>query len=175
MKNERPRIRIRPQKWDKVLECAGWVVLAAIWVLVVLTFGNLPDKIPAHYDFLGNVGGWGDKSRIFYLPGLSTLLLIIITYLNFHPHLLNYPVNIDHHNAFKNYFVAVRLNRYVKLLIAIIFFIVTWRTIQIANGHTAKIAFWSLPIIVVVIGFPMATLLIYMFKNEDGAHQNVNR
>jgi uncharacterized membrane protein len=166
MNQKRPKLRVRPQKEDKLLEIAGWIVILGTWLLVVLSYAGLPNKIPAYYDFGGDVAAWGGKVRIFILPTLSTLLLLIITYFNFHPHLLNYPVNIDAKNAFKHYFVAVRFNRYVKLLIALIFFIVTLRTIEMAHGHLGKIGFWSIPIILIIFVFPMATLLIYLFNKD---------
>lgn len=166
MAEKRPHLYIAPLKLDKRLELAGWTVILASWLLVGLSFSKLPDLIPVQYDFQGRVTHWGAKIRIFLLPVISTLLFIGITLLNRHPHLLNYPVNITSRNAFRYYTIATRFNRYVKLLITLVFFIISMRTIEMAHGHSGQFGFWSVPIILVLFVFPMTTLLVYLFRKE---------
>lgn len=166
MAEKRPRLKIEARKPDKRLEIAGWAVILASWLLIVLSYSNLPELIPVQYDFKGAVVKWGSKLSIFLLPTLSTVLFLGISILNRHPHHMNYPVNITRANAFRQYTIATRFNRYVKLLIALIFFIVALRTIEIGYGHSGKLGFWSLPIILVIFVIPMTTLLIYLFKKD---------
>ncbi len=166
MAEKRPRLKIKPRKSDKRLEIAGWAVILASWLLVAFSYSNLPEAIPVQYDFRGAVVKWGPKLRIFLLPVLSTVLFLGISLLNRYPHHMNYPVNITRDNAFRHYTIAARFNRYVKLLLALIFFIIALRTIEIAYGHSGQLGFWSLPIILVIFVTPMTTLLIYLFKKE---------
>ncbi len=175
MAEKRPHLRIPPQKPDKCLEVAGWGVVLASWLLVVISFSDLPELIPIHYDFTGAVTKWGVKGRIFLLPAIATLLFIGITILNHYPYRMNYPVNITSKNAFRYYTIATRFNRYIKLLIALIFFIISLRTIEIAHGHSGQFGFWSIPIIVVLFVFPMTTLLVYLFKEEKRGMEKKER
>lgn len=166
MTERRPHLKIGLQKPDRRLEWAGLAVMVILWIFVSITYSKLPDIIPVEYNFEGEVVRQGKRINIFLLPIIASLLFLGISYLNRKPYLMNYPVNITEKNAFRYYTIATRFNRYVKLLIALIFLVIAFRTVQIANGHSGIIGFWSGPIILILFVFPMATLLIYLFKKE---------
>ncbi len=63
----------------------GWlevVLLAAPFLLLALYWNDLPERIPTHWDWRGQIDGWGTKTRgIFIIPltalGLTALLHVL--------------------------------------------------------------------------------------------------
>ena len=51
------------------------VLLPLAVTLIWLPF--LPDQVPMHYDFAGNIDGWGSKWENLLLPGVVLLMGII--------------------------------------------------------------------------------------------------
>ena len=47
-----------------------WVLSAVPLLVTGWLLPSMPDEIPAHYDFMGNVDRWGSKYELFLLPVL---------------------------------------------------------------------------------------------------------
>ena len=60
--------------FQNVLEKLTILLLLAAVVWIALRYGHLPDEIPTHFDFHGNVDGYGRKSTIWMIYGLTFLL-----------------------------------------------------------------------------------------------------
>ena len=55
-----------------------WVLLVFLWGFTLVHFGDLPDRVPIHYDVLGKPNHYGSQSYIWGLPLLASILLIIL-------------------------------------------------------------------------------------------------
>lgn len=47
-------------------------------VIVIITLPIFPDKIPAHYDFAGNITRWGSKYESLIFPSITIVMGIIL-------------------------------------------------------------------------------------------------
>ena len=88
---ERPKLKLELTKIDKAVEIMAWLLICADWALVINTYKSLPNIIPTHYNGAGLADGFGDKSMIFTLPLVATVLFVGLTILNRFPHIFNYP------------------------------------------------------------------------------------
>lgn len=43
----------------------GYLILLAFWITIIAAFKDLPEKIPIHYDRLGEVDNYIAKTSIF--------------------------------------------------------------------------------------------------------------
>jgi len=163
---ERPRLNLELTQADKSVEIIGWLLIFAIWGLTILNYQSLPDIIPIHYNVAGVADGFGDKWMIFTLPIVATVLFVGLTILNKFPHILNYPTEITADNALRQYTNVTRLIRYLKVIIVVIFGLITFLTIRHANGQTDGLGIWFLPLTMGLIFMPLIYFLIKSIKTK---------
>lgn len=152
---DRPRVKIHLTSIDLTCEILGWILVLGMWLLTLNKYGTLPDRIPIHYNILGEADGFGKKSAIITLPLISTILFIVLTILNKFPHIFNYPTTITEKDALKQYTNATRMLRCFKLVIVFTFGLISFKTIQISEDNSAKLGIWMLPLILCLIIIPM--------------------
>lgn len=163
MKN-RPLIKIKLQLLDIIIEIAGWLTIIAIWGLLFVNYNDLPETIPTHFDAKGKADNFGSKDNIINLQVVLTLLFIGMTILNSFPHKLNYIVQITKENAKRQYVYATRLIRVLKLVIAFIFGLLFYKTIQNIYGEAIGLGTWFFPL---TIGFFSIPIIIYLIKSAS--------
>ena len=163
--NKRPRIKLQLKQTDKILEVVGWVSVFGIWALPLINYFDLPEIIPIHFNGAGKADEFGNKTHIFILPIISTLLFIGLRTLNKHPHIFNYPNQITKENALDQYTNATRMMRVLKLVIIVLFGLIVFRKFQIVNGHADGLGTWFLPFTIGV--FIILTLYFLMMSMKD--------
>jgi len=164
---ERPKLKLELTKIDKTVEITGWILICAVWTLVINTYKILPDIIPTHYNGAGLADGFGDKSMIFTLPLVATVLFVGLTILNKFPHIFNYLGDITKDNALRQYTNATRLIRYLKVIIVVIFGLISYQTINHANGQTEGLGLWFLPLTLGLIFIPTIYFLIIQLNRQN--------
>ncbi len=163
---KRPKIVLTLSTLDKIVELLGIISIVAIWVLVITSYNSLSDTIPVHYDLDGKVDIIGGKENIFALPIVATILFLGLTILNRYPHHFNYLNKITEENAHRQYSIATKMIRFLKLIVVIIFGLIEWKTIQNAQGIADGLGMWFLPIIIAPIVIPLIFLIVKSFKVE---------
>jgi uncharacterized membrane protein len=164
---ERPKLKLELTKIDKTVEIMGWLLICANWALVINTYKSLPNIIPTHYNGAGLADGFGDKSMIFTLPLVATVLFVGLTILNKFPHIFNYPTDITTNNALKQYTNATRLIRYLKVIFVVIFGLISYQTIKHGNGQTEGLGVWFLPLTLGLIFIPTIYFLIIQLGRQN--------
>ena len=155
MYEERPRIFLVLQLFDKWVEALALNGCIWLWLFCIRAYTILPDIIPTHFNFKGVADGYGSRSSLFVLPVIASCIYVLITGLNKYPHMFNYMVTITEKNAETQYRLATRLLRVMKLMVIIVFAIVI---IMIAtSAKDAGISRWlstTLPIVSVLFIVP---------------------
>jgi uncharacterized membrane protein len=162
----RPKIEIESTLVDKTIEALGWLALTILWALPILNYNILPQTIPTHFNAVGNIDAYGSKMTIFLLPLIGSVIFITLTIVNRFAHVFNYPVKITTENAKIQYTVAVRMMRYLKLSLVIIFTFISVWTINAAKGTAHGMGIWMLPLILILIFAPMVYFIRIMLKNK---------
>ena len=163
--NKRPRLKLKLNQTDKILEIVGWISVIGIWALTLTNYSILPEIIPIQFNGAGKADGFGNKTHIFVLPIISSLLFIGFTILNKRPHIFNYPSQITKENALRQYTNATRMIRVLKLVIVVLFGLIVLKTIQNVNGHADGLGTWFLPFTIGV--FLILTLYFLMMSMKD--------
>ena len=162
----RPGIKLALTTTDKTVEFVGWFLIIAIWGLIIISYSNLPDTIPIHYNGAGQANGFGRKSNILMLPLIATILFIGLTILSKFPHIFNYPRNINQDNALRQYTIATRMIRYLKLIIVIVFGLIALKTIQNENREADGLGVWFLPVTLGLFIIPLTYFVIKSYKTK---------
>lgn len=161
---ERPKIKLELSLIDKTFEIIGWLLVISVWGLTITNYANLPETIPTHFNGVGQANEFAGKATILTLPLIATFLYVGLTILNKFPHIFNYPTNISQENALEQYTNATRMIRYLKLIIVAIFGLITFKTIQNANGQADGLGFWFSPMTLGLIFIPLIFFVIKSFK-----------
>lgn len=162
--SERPKIKIPLQTSDKILEVIGYAALAAFWIFVSCAYSVMPETIPTHFNFAGEADGFGDKNTIFLMPVIGTLLFAALSLLQQIPHAFNYVTEITLENAQKQYTAAVRMLRFLKLALIVIFIFIEVLTYKTAMGGGEDMGIWLIPMTLVLTFGPLFYFLIKSSK-----------
>jgi uncharacterized membrane protein len=158
----RPKIKIEPTSTDQILDLVGWVGLLLLWALAAYNYASLPNTIPTHFNFAGQVDNYGSKNTILLLPLVGTLLFFAMTLLVRYPHIFNYPVRITEKNAKIQYTLAVRLLRLMKLAILAVLVAIITSILRAVRGGPSGMGFWFLHL---VLAFLIALTGFYLYKS----------
>ncbi|MBO5034863.1 MAG: DUF1648 domain-containing protein, partial [Oscillospiraceae bacterium] len=66
---------------NKKLIILMWVLALLPFLLVALFWGRLPDRIPIHWNFAGEVDNYGSKSFLWGLCCISPALALLLQFL----------------------------------------------------------------------------------------------
>ena len=154
MTNKRPLIGINLTSTDKMMENCSWTFLVALWVMSIYCVFTFPEIIPIHFNGSGEADRFGDKSALLFLPAVCSVLILGMTKINQYPHLFNFPVAVTSDNAPRQYRLAQRMIRFLKIVIVFIFLFINLHTILTVKGMYPGLKTWLLPLIFVMIFIP---------------------
>ena len=66
---------------------------------------------------------------------------------------------------------ATRLIRYLKLIVVLVLGLITFRTIQNANGDSEGLGIWFLPLIIGLIFIPLTYFIFKSLKVKDSLNE----
>ncbi len=128
---KRPVLHLPPTTRETGVQIATAVVLIMAWVMAALYYRDLPDTITTHFNFSGQVDGYGHKKTIFVMPGVATIIAIILALLSQIPHQFNYLVTITEANAENQYRGGRMMLFVISLLVALL---AVWAVWAMAKG-----------------------------------------
>lgn len=109
-------------RYDKILELICCAILLGMFSATIISYGNLPEIIPTHYNAQGVVDDYGSKYHIFLLPFISLVLYIAMTFSS----LLSSVKSTN----------SIKLLRYVKLVALLVIAFLLLKTLAIALTET---------------------------------------
>ncbi len=160
---DRPLTRPEYEPVDWLLEILALLTLFSFLGYVIYIYQQLPDIIPTHFNAAGLADDYGGKNDIWMLPGVTVLLYFMLTLVNFIPHKFNYPTKITPQNAVRQYALATRLIRILKVVIMVMFFYIGYATVSVSYGKSSGIGVWFIP---VFLGFVFIPMIIYFIRSS---------
>jgi hypothetical protein len=118
----RPRLKVEQTPFDYLMEGISVLAVAGTLLFFFILWGHLPEKIPIHYNVLGEADATGNKwfSLILPLVGLGSYFGMSV--LNKYPHIFNYPVEVNEQNALPLYRIGRRSVLGLKMLVCLLIF-----------------------------------------------------
>jgi uncharacterized membrane protein len=155
----RPKIKLERQLFDVILDRKNWALLTAFWIYILFSYNSLPESIPTHYNFKGEIDAYGSKKMLWMLPIIATIITVGFHFLVKVPHIFNYIVSITEKNAKKQYLLANRMLRVLRLFITIIFFSLSFTT-------TTLNVFWLVPVLISALFLSIGIYIYLSLKHE---------
>lgn len=109
-------MKLKNNKIDWIIEIMCLTLLIGLTAYLIFHWGSIPDKIPAHYDWEGNIDRWGNKSDLIFLPMMSWFLYLLITGLQQVPLVWNTGVKITEENEERVYRTLKYMLETLKLI-----------------------------------------------------------
>lgn len=146
-----PILKIPMTKWERIFNIIGVTAYIISLIYLIFQLGNIPEKIPGHFNSKGEVDRWGSKYELFILPILSFFIFSIISLMEKAPNMYNYPKRLNEANA-KQFYLNSRITiNFIKNVILVIFSYLLFQIVQISLGKIDSLSFWFTPIVIVII------------------------
>lgn len=114
-------MKIRKSRYDVFIEVACLLCLTGTLAYLFVTWGQIPDEIPGHYNALGEVDRITSKGSLIALPIISWIFYIGLTVIGRFPQVWNTGVRITEENRDRVYRVLKNMLGTLKLLLVIVF------------------------------------------------------
>lgn len=160
-KNKRPKIHMKISKAEVVFEIIAIVSIIISWWYLITMWDKMPNVVPTHFNFKGEVNGYGSKNSLFILPIMSVIMFIAFNILSMFPHIFNYPIKITMENAKRQYANARLLLIVIMAEINVIFLYLQWGSIYSAITPSAGTQVQFMPIGIFII---IATVIVFISK-----------
>lgn len=149
-------MKLKYTKLQIALEIIGILVITGMIIFVCVRFNQLPEKIPGHYNAMGEVNRWGNKREIFTVPIVSIILYAFITVITFFPQIWNVSVQITNENKEAVYRCVRSLIILTKIEMLGTFFYLT-----IFMGYSKQLPMTFLPVMLLII---FGTIIFFIIR-----------
>lgn len=126
-----------------------------------ITWKNIPDMIPGHYNIVGEIDKYSSKNSIWILIVVQILLFTMMSVLERFPNIWNTGVQITEENRERVYTNLRNMQTYLKMMIMIYF---SYMTLQLIAGE--RLNSISVFTFLILIFGGMSIFLVKIFKNR---------
>lgn len=164
MKNKlpyRPILSIPKTKLEKFLNGIGCILFGGAILYLIVSWGDIPNRVPAHFNGAGEVNRWGSKYEMMILPFIGLFLFVLMSLLERAPHMHNYPQRINESNAEQFYMHSRKLVNAIKNICLTMFAYIIVQIVRVALGVIDSLSIWFVPILIFVM---FATIGVSIYK-----------
>lgn len=156
---DRPKLKPEMAPIDWLLEIFALCALAFLAGYTVYWYSRLPEVIPTHFNFKGEVDDYGNRSELWFLPAIGLFIYVLMTLIALVPHTFNFPWKITPQNALRQYRLAIRMIRTLKLTLVLLFTAIVHNMVRSALTHGLEMSWWFMPFFMAAVFLPV---IIYM-------------
>ncbi|WP_144463668.1 DUF1648 domain-containing protein [Siminovitchia fortis] len=160
-----PKLDIPKSAFEKILDWVGAFVFGGWVIYLLVTWNDLPAKVPGHYDGAGNITRMGSKWELIILPVIAGLLTIFMSFLEKHPEWHNY-LNLNENNIEFQYKNSRMMLNVLKNIIVFLFAAISWNMIQVGRGKAESLGIWFLPVFLAAVFIPMIFFIVRSVRHK---------
>lgn len=114
-----------------LIEASALVILLSVFAYVITNWNTIPEQIPSHFNFYGQIDSWSSKNFIFFPVLVSLFLYLLLTVVSFYPSMWNMPVKITDENREQAYHHTRNMITILKLELVSTFSYITIQTVKV--------------------------------------------
>lgn len=118
-------MKVKNNKYDIFVEIVCLSLLIGVCVYLFLNWSSIPDGIPGHYNFAGEIDRMGSKRELLFLPITSWLMYLGMTAIENFPQIWNTGVTVTAENEERVYRLLKTMLGTTKLIVVAIFVYLT--------------------------------------------------
>lgn len=143
-----------------------WALMAALISLGMGFSGMafLPEMVPMHFNFLGEVDSYSSRWVILVLPLMGLAMYGFFRLIDRAPETFNYPFPIDDSNRVPMYALGRHLLVSINLFIQVAFLLLHLQILRIALGHAERLSVVTIP-----VGLGILALIIFWHRRRMDA------
>ncbi|OQX92242.1 MAG: hypothetical protein B6D58_04025 [candidate division Zixibacteria bacterium 4484_95] len=154
---------------NKTLIWLNITIVLFAWMVSVVAFNELPERIPTHFGLNGKPDRWSDKTPlIFYMmPTIQVVMVVIFIWIIRYPKLFNFPQkneikNWPEENKKPIYKYLSKMSLVICLMINLLFLTIQYSIIYGAKTETmSKIAL----ALIIIMTFSFIPLTVFILAN----------
>ncbi|MFC5773431.1 DUF1648 domain-containing protein [Ectobacillus antri] len=158
----RPTLPVQKTVIERVLNIISIILLVGMIGYVATMWGSIGDRVPIHFNAVGEPDAWSGKFSIIGILIVPVALYMFLTFLGNRPHTHNYLVEITEENAQRQYKNSCLMLSWLKIILIATFAYDTWRTVDISLDRANGLGTYSA---VVFIGLLFGTIAIFIFRS----------
>ena len=124
------KFMIKHNKLQIVIEAIALIILISMFVLLIVRWDALPDRIPGHYNAAREVDRWGGKGELIFLPVMSVLMYLLLTVVTFFPSSWNMPVEVTEEKRDRVYSCVLTLLVLMKAEVMALFAYLNYKSME---------------------------------------------
>ena len=129
--------------------------------IIIVFYKDIHGQVPLHYNIYGEADVYSRKWTIFIVPILMIITYIALSILQRKPHIFNYPIQVTDENRDKLYEIGVEMVVVFKLLVTLMFSVLSTSNILNAVNKNGYISVW--PIISIILVW-FVVFIYYIYK-----------
>lgn len=138
-------MEIPKTKYDIIIEICCLLCLIGVLLYLTITWNNIPDEIPGHYNAMGQIDKITGKSSLIALPAVAWIIYIGMSIIEKFLQIWNTGVTITEENKHRIYRILKDMLKTIKLITVAVF---TYLTINSAIAIPLPI--WFLPVFLIL-------------------------
>jgi uncharacterized membrane protein len=122
-------MKIKNSLADIIMEVLGLVMLIGTPLYLVIRWPSIPDKLPMHYNFAGEIDRWGGKGEVLFLVVMVWILYLMISLVEHFPSVWNTGVQVTPENRMRVYRTLKYMVKTLKLAMTLVFTFLIFNTV----------------------------------------------
>ncbi|RHW38421.1 DUF1648 domain-containing protein [Lysinibacillus yapensis] len=159
----RPILKLPKTKFEKIMDILGLAIFTGAILYLIVHWTDIPDRIPAHFNWDGEVDRWGSKVELIILPCIGLFLFIFLSLLEKAPHMHNYPHRLNEANVKQFYLNSRKMLNAIKNICLAMFAFILIKMVRVSLGKIDSLGIWILPIVIIAV---TATMVIGIYKQS---------
>ncbi|MFS0750773.1 DUF1648 domain-containing protein [Oceanobacillus sp. 1P07AA] len=128
-----PIIEVPATRLEKRIHIITYTLLGLLYLFVTLQYNSLPEQIPAHYNFNGEITRTMSKGGIWIFPIITTIFAVVVSFLCKVPYMSNYPLKVTEVNAKPVYKEGRLMLATLGLFLVLLMGSIVWQVINDAQ------------------------------------------
>ncbi len=146
--------------YERTIEIIALVFLLCGLVALTVSWNNIPERIPAHFNAAGEPDSWGDRTSILILVIVGTGLYILLTGLSFIPLKPKNASKLTPQSTLARWQNMRAMLSTLKAELILLFNVIGWKIIEVARGNAEGLGTAFLPIYLLTIFGTIAAFLL---------------
>lgn len=86
-------MKVKTALWHKIFITLGLLALGAATLLLIFSWGSIPEKVPMHYNAAGEIDNYGSKASLLAPLLIGWILYGLLSLVSLIPSVWNIPAN----------------------------------------------------------------------------------
>jgi len=145
-----------------------WIASSLLIILIIAMIGvhwnDLPDQLPIHFNASGEVDNYGERSDIFFLPILASILVGLLYWVTKQLKINPYRKGIKTSRQLE---ITKNLIRQFALIITLLFGWISYVSMSISVGKMKGLGKWFLLIVFVSTSTPLVIFWVKQWRLKE--------